>query len=139
MPRVLNEHGLIGAIETLFDRIARIDRIKYHLSIKGAEPISDPLISINLYRVVQEFIKNTQKYSQATKIMLNIEFREGKLHIYISDDGIGFDRSIPNKGVGLQNMFSRINAIGGNYSLNTAPGQGVRLRITVPLPVKINV
>jgi PAS domain S-box-containing protein len=133
MPRVLNEHGFIGAVETLFDRIGKFDKIKYQLSIKGSDPIPDPLISINLYRVIQEFIKNTQKYSAAQKVMLNIEFKDQKLHLYISDDGIGFDRSLPNKGVGLQNMFSRINAIGGNYSLNTAPAQGVRLRVSVPL------
>lgn len=136
MPRVLNEHGLIGAIETLFDRISRLDHIKYNLNIKGSQEIKDPLVSINLYRVVQEFIKNTQKYAKATTIKCHIEFKENKLHLYISDDGIGFDRSLPNRGVGLQNMFSRINAIGGNYSLNTAPGQGVRLRISVQLAVK---
>jgi signal transduction histidine kinase len=133
MPRVLNEHGFIGAVETLFERIGKFDKIKYQLSIKGSDPIPDPLISINLYRVIQEFIKNTQKYAAAQKVMLNIEFKDQKLHLYISDDGIGFDRSLPNKGVGLQNMFSRINAIGGNYSLNTAPAQGVRLRVSVPL------
>ena len=68
--------------------------------------------------------------------MLNIEFKDHKLHMYISDDGIGFDRSIPSRGVGLQNMFSRINSIGGNYSLSTSDGQGVRLRISVQLPVR---
>lgn len=136
MPRVLNEHGFIGAVETLFDRISRFDKIKYSLNIKGSETINDPLISINLYRVIQEFIKNTQKYSQATRVMLNIEFKDHKLHMYISDDGIGFDRSLPNRGVGLQNMFSRINSIGGNYSLSTSDGQGVRLRISVQLPVR---
>jgi PAS domain S-box-containing protein len=133
MPRVLNEHGLIGAIETLFDRIGRFDQIKYNLNIKGSQEINDPLVSINLYRVVQEFIKNTQKYAKATKVICHIEFKDGKLHLYIADDGIGFDRSLPKHGVGLQNMFSRINAVGGNYSLNTAPNQGVRLRVTVPL------
>jgi PAS domain S-box-containing protein len=136
MPRVLNEHGFIGAVETLFDRISRIDKIKYQLNIKGSETIGDPLISINLYRVIQEFIKNTQKYSQASRVMLNIEFKDHKLHMYISDDGIGFDRSLPSRGVGLQNMFSRINSIGGNYSLSTAEGQGVRLRVSVQLPVR---
>lgn len=133
MPRVLNEHGLIGAIETLFDRIGRFDQIKYNLNIKGSQEINDPLVSINLYRVVQEFIKNTQKYAKATKVICHIEFKDSKLHLYIADDGIGFDRSLPKHGVGLQNMFSRINAVGGNYSLNTAPTQGVRLRVTVPL------
>jgi PAS domain S-box-containing protein len=139
MPRVLNEHGLIGAIETLFDRIGKMDQIKYHLNIIGAQEIKDPLVSINLYRVVQEFIKNTQKYADASKITCHIEFKDNKLHLYIADDGKGFDRSLPNRGVGLQNMFSRINAIGGNYSLNTAPGQGVRLRVSVQLSVPVEI
>jgi len=132
MPRDLREHGLVDAVQRLINRLNRVDRIRYGLEVVGTEPKKDPLININLYRVVQEFVKNSQKYSEAEHVQIKMIFHEDKSEYILSDNGIGFEWNQRNQdGIGIRNITSRINSINGTYQFQTAPGQGVVLKIEI--------
>ncbi len=135
MPKQLSMIGFCGMIESLVFELNQIDSIRYSLEIKGDRKEPTPFISINLLRIVQEFIRNSQKYADTEAIAIAIAFNEQFLKISIKDFGRGFDiRKITEKsGIGIFNMLKRIEAIGGRHILDSKPNQGVSLIIQVPI------
>ena len=86
-----------------------------------------------LLRVLQEFIQNSLKHAACNQIDVHIESQTDGLSVIASDDGQGFDSSnIHSKGIGLNNMSRRIRLIGGNFKLESKPGEGTVLRIFIP-------
>ncbi len=90
-------------------------------------------IKINLYRVVQESIQNINKYANASNI--KVEFKKGvdNLFLHISDDGVGFNVNKKKKGIGLQNMISRINECEGTFEIQSKKGEGTKITVSVPI------
>jgi len=90
-------------------------------------------IKINLYRIVQESLQNINRYANANAI--KVEFKKGvdNLLLEISDDGIGFDVNKTKKGIGLQNMLSRINECKGTFDIKSKKGEGTIITVTVPI------
>ncbi len=89
-----------------------------------------------IVRTVQEFTQNSLKHSPGCNIQLNFTVVDEKVVMDFSDDGKGFDvaaiLSNPNKGIGLTNMKTRAEFIGATYTLESAPGQGIRVHIELP-------
>ncbi len=88
---------------------------------------------INLYRIIQESFQNINKYAEANTI--NVEFKKeiDNLFLQISDDGIGFNVNKAKKGIGLQNMLSRINECNGTFDIKSKKGEGTIITVTVPI------
>ncbi|MBN8819012.1 MAG: hypothetical protein J0I80_09895 [Sphingomonas sp.] len=106
--------------------------------IPAPAPRLDAPRLLNLYRLLQEGIANTVRHGQATQITL-IAAPGDANHIVVtlSDDGIGFEptdaRASPGEGRGLANMQRRARQMGGDLSIESATGQGVRLTLKVPI------
>jgi len=85
-----------------------------------------------LYRIVQESLQNTNKYAFANEI--KVEFKKGvnELLLHISDDGIGFNVNKAKKGIGLQNMLSRVNECQGTFEVKSKKGEGTTIKVTIP-------
>ena len=90
-------------------------------------------IKINLYRVVQESLQNINKYAAASSI--KVEFKKGidGLFLRISDDGVGFNVKKAKKGIGLQNMLSRVNECKGMFDVKSKKGEGTTITVTIPI------
>lgn len=90
-------------------------------------------VKINLYRIVQESLQNINKYARANTI--KVEFKKEGSHIFLSiiDDGIGFNVNRAKKGIGLQNMLSRINECEGTFEIKSKTGEGTTITVTVPI------
>ncbi len=88
---------------------------------------------INLYRIIQESLQNINKYANANSI--NVEFKKeiDNLLLQISDDGVGFNVNRAKKGIGLQNMLSRINECNGTFEIKSKKGEGTIITVTVPI------
>jgi signal transduction histidine kinase len=87
----------------------------------------------SLLRIVQEFIQNSLKHSEARLIQLIIEKRGEDLVLQAADDGKGFDsKSFSSKGIGLINMERRVHLMGGIFDLNSERGKGTRLQVVIP-------
>lgn len=91
------------------------------------------VLKINLYRIIQECLQNIHKYADAKTIQIEIKLIGNYLQASIIDDGIGFDRTIRKKGIGIQNMISRANELDGTVDIRTKKGKGTAIIINFPL------
>ncbi|NJN31457.1 MAG: sensor histidine kinase [Synechococcales cyanobacterium RM1_1_8] len=94
-------------------------------------------VAIVLYRIAQEGLTNLTKHSQASGAQLVLQATPRAaprtIQLRITDNGVGFEPSQNTTGFGLQSMAERAAAVGGQFRLTSAPGQGCTLELTVPL------
>jgi len=137
LPPTLEKFGLATALEEFIEQLKQADDLEINCEHEG-ERIRGfvPEIELNLFRIAQELLQNTIKYAQADHAYLHLQQTPDKLILRYRDDGIGFDPCAPGaqKGLGLQNIESRLQMIGGTWHLRSQPGQGVQVRIEVKPP-----
>lgn len=99
-----------------------------------------PAVSLTVFRVVQEAVNNIKKHAHAANVSVGLEFINDKIKIYITDDGKGFDieslkvrRENIDGGFGLFSMKERIELLNGEFIIDSQPGKGTRLNVTIPL------
>lgn len=92
-----------------------------------------PIAFIHLYRVVQEALQNILKYASASKIIIHISVQSQELKLQIQDNGKGFEIEKVIRGNGLRNMQQRILELNGVIGIESKPGNGTYITITVPL------
>ena len=92
-----------------------------------------PSIRHPFFRAVKEALSNAAKHARATTVTVDIHSRDATLVVTVADDGQGFDLSESHAGNGLAFMRARLDEIGGDLAIETAPGRGVRLTFTLPL------
>lgn len=91
-------------------------------------------IEDNIFRIGQEFISNTLKYSQASRLEVYLNQTENELQLKMIDNGIGFDMdSVYDLSYGLKNIEDRVEDLAGNLQLLSQPGKGVAMDIRLPL------
>lgn len=88
-------------------------------------------IKINLYRISQEALHNIIKYAGCGKVEISIRQTGGYTFLEIRDDGIGFNVKKKHRGIGLKNMESRAKQIGGRLEIQSEPGLGTRIQISI--------
>ena len=89
----------------------------------------------HLFLVVKEALNNVVKHAGASEIWLRISVRERVICLALEDNGRGFDTATPRAGGnGLRNMRRRLEEMGGTFELESQPGTGTRIRLTLPLP-----
>lgn len=97
-----------------------------------------PLAELQLMRIIQESLANVRKYARASEVHVELVREEGRLHVEIRDDGIGFDREkvtereIPR--FGLTMMQERAQAIDAELTIDSLPGRGTSIRVEAPVP-----
>ncbi|HEN2364944.1 TPA: sensor histidine kinase [Streptococcus agalactiae] len=91
-------------------------------------------IEDNIFRIGQEFISNTLKHSQASRLEVYLNQTEDELQLKMIDNGIGFDMdSVYDLSYGLKNIEDRVEDLAGNLQLLSQPGKGVAMDIRLPL------
>ncbi|HGA0760436.1 TPA: sensor histidine kinase [Streptococcus agalactiae] len=91
-------------------------------------------IEDNIFRIGQEFISNTLKHSQASRLEVYLNQTENELQLKMTDNGIGFDMdSVYDLSYGLKNIEDRVEDLAGNLQLLSQPGKGVAMDIRLPL------
>lgn len=91
-------------------------------------------IEDNIFRIGQEFISNTLKHSQASRLEVYLNQTENELQFKMIDNGIGFDMdSVYDLSYGLKNIEDRVEDLAGNLQLLSQPGKGVAMDIRLPL------
>lgn len=133
-PTMLDVLGLGPALEWQAREFTRRYRIPIQLHIDAnVGEVPDPHRTY-LYRIVQEGLTNCARHSQAKNIRVTLEDASGQLAVRVEDDGVGFD---PHAGVvyglGLLGMSERVRELCGNISIQSQPGQGTRIAVTLPL------
>ena len=93
-------------------------------------------IQLNLYRILQEQLRNIIEHANCTDIEVSVFVYNKKLHMKIADNGDGFDETVNHNGIGFANMKRRTKLFSGNLYLNSSKGNGCEVTVVVPL-VKI--
>lgn len=135
LPNTLTRKGLAHALEEFIFKLEKLVSLKIKFSHNEMNDLPDEL-KINLYRIVLEIINNTVKHSQAKNLRIDLEKSAKEILLLTADDGIGFDiekKSAINPGLGLRNLQSRAEIMGGELLINSEPGRGVRYNIRIPL------
>jgi signal transduction histidine kinase len=91
-------------------------------------------IEATVYFCVLEALQNAARHSGASSVMVTIRDDAGFLSFRVTDDGDGFDPHDANDGHGLTNLADRVDALGGELDLRSAPGRGTTIEGTVPIP-----
>lgn len=135
-PTVLDDYGLLPALQTLADRFSK--RFGLPVSVDGKLPTRlTRTIEAAMYRVTQEALNNVARHAKASRVNIRIWRSAGEFHCCIRDDGVGFDPVAVAKGsrnaLGLLGIRERLNVLGGTLQIESAPQQGTELRILVPV------
>lgn len=136
MPTVLIQFGLVAAIKEFAERINHSGKIKVFISVFELEERLGELHEINLYRVLQEWVNNILKYSDASIIDIQLVRHENSLSIMVEDNGKGFNTNKLSTlhGNGWKNIQSRMQLIKGSVDIDSTEGkQGTTLNLEVPL------
>ena len=86
----------------------------------------------HVFHIVREALSNTARHARARKVSLLLAFAPDALRLRISDDGVGMSHSTVPSGQGLRNIRERTRLLDGTLDIDSAPGQGVTVTITVP-------
>lgn len=106
-------------------------KIKFLFDKQATEDISEGK-KVALYRIVQEQLKNTIQYSKANNVSIQLIYHPHTIELIVQDDGVGFDPLKKTKGIGLSNIYDRTLLYNGQVELNSSPGNGCRLKVTIP-------
>lgn len=137
-PVGLDELGLAAALEHLVDGArARAPRTRFTLAITGDVDDLGEAAELALYRLVQEGLTNCAKHAAAPAMSIEIlrapEPGGERIIVTLTDDGVGADWSRQRDGLGLVGMRERIEALGGQLAVSTAPGRGFRVVASFPI------
>jgi two-component system, NarL family, sensor histidine kinase DevS len=133
-PAVLDDFGLVPALERLTDAFAEQSdiRVDFHSALGETRLPSE--VETTLYRVVQESLTNIVKHANAHNISVSIAPRGSTVAAVIEDDGAGFDqRAVGGEGVGLLGMRERLSFVDGRFEIESRPGAGTTIVAEVPL------
>lgn len=112
---------------------------KYHITLHFDDSVKDyPLshdLQLNLYRVLQEQLRNILKHANAKSIAVHLTINNNTLQMKIADDGAGFDADKNKGGIGLANMNRRVHLFSGNFRVDSAAGKGCVVLVDIPLPL----
>ena len=134
MPNVLLKAGLGAAVKDFLDKIDS-HRIKINLQTIGLNERIDQNVETVLYRVIQESVNNVIKHSGANHLDIQLIKDEREITVTIEDNGRGFDvNQLPQvEGIGLKNMFSRVEFLKGLVQIDSSPGKGTFIHVEIPL------
>lgn len=142
-PSMIEELGLVPAIQSLIERNLTAAGLKVRFKVHGRIKRLPPPVEICLFRVIQETTNNIIKHAQAKNVALSMNFTADHIKVRIKDDGIGFDYQVVTsadgtRGMGLLGMRERTEMIDGSLLVISSPGQGTEVTITVPLTSGVN-
>ena len=133
-PAVLDDFGLVPALERLIDSFAEQTDIRVDFRSALGETRLPSEVETTLYRVVQESLTNIVKHANAQNVSVSLARRESTLAAVIEDDGSGFDqRAVRQDGIGLLGMRERLALVDGRLKIESRPGAGTTIVAEVPL------
>jgi two-component system, NarL family, sensor histidine kinase UhpB len=134
-PLMLDDLGLVAASEWLVQNFTKRTGVACDLDIgEGDLDLPDPY-STAVFRVLQESLTNIARHAQATEVSVSLVRDDAGITLAIEDDGVGFAPSSQRKpnSFGLLGLRERAQLLGGEISIDSAPGKGTRVRLRIPV------
>lgn len=138
-PMSLDDLGLIPTLQRYVLTYQEEYGVSVSFDVVGAQPDLKSVISLTVFRIVQEALSNISKHAKADNVVIHLEFAQKNLKLYIYDDGLGFDTAKLNErhedissGFGLVSMRERVELLDGEMNISSEPGKGTRINIMIP-------
>lgn len=138
-PIVLDDLGLVAAVRAYVDQLLSPPEVQVRVSVNGCARRLPPDSEITLFRIVQEAINNIAQHAAAQHVTIGFEFGDGQVRVTVQDDGCGF--TVPSefqpvaewRGLGLFGIQERAVLAGGAVHIESQPGRGTVIVMTMPL------
>lgn len=142
MPSTLDDLGLPTALDEFVSRLHRMfPGVTIDLNAEYYDQRLTAPVELTLYRIAQELVHNSLRHAQATRIELLLMRQPNRVLLTVSDNGVGFNpeavRQPGRPGLGLKNIESRLNVIGGRVIFDASPGKGAYVIVDLPLTASV--
>jgi signal transduction histidine kinase len=144
-PSILDDLGLVAAVHWFADRHLGAAGIAVRCEFDGLDERLPPEVETTVFRVLQEALTNVERHAHAERVLVQVSRHDGVLAVEVEDDGQGFDphQARPTAtslaGIGLLGMRERVELMGGTLTVESAPGAGTRVLISIPVAETSNV
>lgn len=134
-PSLLDDIGLIAAVEWQIDVFSKRTGIKVHLEKPDEGLVIPEASATGLFRILQESLTNIARYANANQVDIHLKNQNKEFILCIQDNGQGFDVNeiTSKKTLGLLGMRERSIAMHGTFTIQSSPGQGTKIEVRVPL------
>jgi len=131
-PGAMKDLGLIASLKDLFNRVDGRNYPEVTFQYFDFPDKIDNIKALSIYRIIQELLNNAIKHSKAKEILVQLSKQEEELVILFEDDGVGFDpENLTRKGMGLENIQSRVNYLKGTLHIDSQIGKGTTFLIHI--------
>jgi two-component system, NarL family, sensor histidine kinase UhpB len=130
-PAALDDLGLAAALAGQVEQVARPD-LKAELTTDGDFSDLDEDVQLVVYRVAQEAFTNAARHSGAERIEASLRRTGGEVELEVADDGRGFPFERSERGLGIAGMRERALLIGAELTIESRPGEGTTVRLSIP-------
>ncbi len=132
IPEMIARQNLAEALQVLAEHISKGGDTKIPVQVYGKAPQLAAEFNYNDYRKVEELMHNAVKHAMASRILVQLLFRDDNLHITVEDDGSGFDIKNKTSGMGLHNVRNRTTLLKGQLAIYQRNGGGTVAEIEIP-------
>jgi PAS domain S-box-containing protein len=135
-PTLLDQLGLLPALQSLFERYTRLTGVAVHFKTSGLEHRVAPDVETAAYRIVQEALTNVARHAKVRDVTVRLWVEAGTLTVQIEDEGVGFDPDTilaPGRSSGIPGMRERAMLVGGRLVVDSTPGGGTHLSAELPI------
>jgi signal transduction histidine kinase len=132
-PPILDDFGLNASLRWLADRFAERSgkEVRYTSTFEGR---LERTVETQLFRIAQEALTNIARHAEASEVRVDLTASAKALRLTVADNGKGMKIRSDAVGIGLVGMRARARVAGGSLSVESRPGEGVRISAEVPLP-----
>jgi PAS domain S-box-containing protein len=133
-PSKLDHLGLAPALESLCREVSG-DKLTVHYQLNGFPADLPPDVTLCLFRIAQEALRNCVKHSGAEVALVTLEKLDAEVRLSVVDDGCGFDTAFgaTQPGLGFTSMRERLRLVDGVIGISSQPMQGTTIEVSVPL------
>lgn len=124
IPDNLVKYGLTETLRLYCDQVNAGRLVQIDLQCYGPLDSMEQSLTLTIYRMLQEFIQNIVRHAKASHASVQLRLQEHELCIVIEDNGKGFDHDTRDAGMGLKNVYERVQALQGHISIESVKGNG---------------
>lgn len=134
-PTIIDDLGLVRAIESECAALSQRESVEIFFTTEDIPEILPDDVPLCLYRITQESLNNCISHSGTAKCEVFLKGSHDAIFLDIEDKGVGFNTDeVRNKqGLGLSSMRERVQLVGGNIKVDTEPGRGTHIHVSIPL------
>lgn len=137
-PYQLDRFGLSKTLEDIGELLSTTAGLRVSTAVQNVDGLLSSESEIGVYRIAQEWLSNVIKHARATEAKLKVTCDSGWVRLILEDNGVGFDyaavmtRAGGQRSFGLLNLRERARLLGGSAEIETAPGRGTSLIVSIP-------